>query len=473
MNLRSTPVTVEQDWSPQSWRRFPALQQPKYQDSTKLARVSERLGQLPPLVTSGEILELKRALAEAQEGRRFLLHGGDCAESFVDCTNEIIVNRLKVLFQMSLILAHGLRQPVIRVGRFAGQYAKPRTSDLETQAGVTLPCYRGDIVNALAFDPAAREPDPERMFQAHAFSALTLNFTRALVEGGFGDLRHPEYWRLDWIDQSPRAVEYRRAVDQIADSLRFMQTLGGHIVEDRLHGGFYTSHEALLLHYEEAITRPVPHRGGWYNLSTHLPWMGMRTSALDGAHVEYLRGLSNPIAIKVGPTMQPDELLRLIDRLNPHEEPGRLTLITRMGRERIAQALPPVLSAVRNAGRRVLWVVDPMHGNTETTRNGYKTRRFENIRDELDLAFGIHAAEGTRLGGVHLEMTGEDVTECLGGARSLAETDLGRAYKSAVDPRLNYEQAMELSMLIVSADRAAPSSIRPEDHRHPNLAGAL
>ncbi|BDU21159.1 phospho-2-dehydro-3-deoxyheptonate aldolase [Dyella sp. GSA-30] len=439
----------------------------------RLAQVGQRLRELPPLVTSGEILELKWAIAEAQEGRRFLLHGGDCAESFIDCTNEIIVNRLKVLFQMGLILAHGLKQPVIRLGRFAGQYAKPRSSDIESRDGVTLPCYRGDIVNGLDFDPISREADPERMFQAHAFSSLTLNFTRALVEGGFGDLRRPEFWRLDWIDQSPSAVEYRRAVDEIADSLRFMQTLGGHIVEDRLHGGFYTSHEGLLLHYEEALTRAVPHRGGWYNLSTHFPWLGMRTSALEGAHVEYFRGLSNPIGVKIGPTLQPDDLLRLIDRLNPSDEPGRLTLITRMGRNHIEQALPPILRAVSNAGRRVLWVVDPMHGNTETTQNGYKTRRFEKIRDELDLAFCIHASEGTRLGGVHLEMTGEDVTECLGGARSLDETDLGRAYKTTVDPRLNYEQAMELSMLIASANRATRPSASLDERKNLSLAGAL
>jgi len=444
------------DWSPSSWRSRPALHQPSYGDEGQLDAVTRRIGRLPPLVTSGEIQELKRALADAQEGRRFLLHGGDCAESFGDCDADTIVNRLKVLFQMSLILAHGLKQPVVRVGRFAGQYAKPRSSDQETVGERTLPSFRGDIVNAAEFEAAARQPDPERMFQAYAFSALTLNFTRALFEGGFGDLRHPEYWQLDWIDQSPRAIEYRRAVEEIADSWRFLHTLGGQVGTERVSAGFYTSHEALLLPFEEAVTRRVPHRRGWYNLSTHLPWIGMRTGHIDGAHVEYFRGLRNPVALKVGPSTRPADLLRLIEVLNPHEEPGRLTLITRMGRKHIAEALPPLLAAVRHAGRHVLWVADPMHGNTETTPTGIKTRHFDNIRFELETAFQIHAAEGTRLGGVHLEMTGEDVTECLGGARSLTERDLPRAYKSTVDPRLNYEQAMELAMLITKADRSQP-----------------
>jgi len=456
MNSPQGSMRENGSWTPASWRLRQAMQQPGYDDRAQLDTVARRIGKLPPLVTSGEIQELKRALADAQEGRRFLLHGGDCAESFGDCDADTIVNRLKVLFQMSLILGHGLKQPVIRVGRFAGQYAKPRSSDQETVGGETLPSFRGDIVNAAEFDAAARRPDPERMFQAYAFSALTLNFTRALFEGGFGDLRHPEYWQLDWIDQSPRAIEYRREVEEIANSWRFLHTLGGQVGTERVSAGFYTSHEALLLPYEEAVTRRVPHRRGWFNLSTHLPWIGMRTSDIEGAHIEYFRGLQNPVAMKVGPSTRPADLLRLIEVLNPHEEPGRMTLITRMGCKHIAEALPPLLAAVRRAGRHVLWVVDPMHGNTETTPSGIKTRHFDNIRSELEAAFQIHAAEGTRLGGVHLEMTGEDVTECLGGARSLQERDLSRAYKTTVDPRLNYEQAMELAMLITKVARAAP-----------------
>jgi 3-deoxy-7-phosphoheptulonate synthase len=434
-------------WAPASWQQRVALQQPHYDDSAELARATEKLASLPPLVTSWEVLALKQALAEAQAGERFLLQGGDCAESFADCSSPVISNRLKVLLQMSLVLVHSLKKPVLRVGRFAGQYAKPRSADTETRDGVTLPCFRGDVVNGPAFTAESRRPDPQRLIKAHAHSALTMNFVRALIDGGFADLRHPEYWDLAWVERSPLAAEYRRMVAAIADSLRFMETLAGPIASfSRVD--FFTSHEALLLHYEQALTRQVPRNPGWFNLSTHFPWIGMRTAAVDGAHVEYFRGIRNPIAVKVGPSVTPAQLLPLIDALNPQDEPGRLTLIHRMGNARIAQALPPLLEAVRREGRRVLWVADPMHGNTESTSNGYKTRRFANICGELDQAFDIHAAAGTRLGGVHLELTGEDVTECMGGARGLSESDLERAYKSMVDPRLNYEQSLELAMLI-------------------------
>lgn len=461
MNQFLNAVRKQDDWSPHTWRTRAALQQPQYEDIAELTKATAQLAKLPPLVTSWEVLALKEALAEAQEGKRFLLQGGDCAESFADCSSDIITNRLKVLLHMSLVLAHGLRQPVIRVGRFAGQYAKPRSADTETRDGVTLPCFRGDIVNRPEFTAAARRADPARMLEAHARSAMTMNFTRALIAGDFADLRHPEYWLLNWIEHSPLATQYRRMVEDIGNSLRFLETQDRHSIDGHTRVDFYTSHEALLLHYEEAQTRRVPRRWGWYNLSTHFPWIGMRTGALDGAHIEYLRGISNPVAAKIGPTVTPDELLRLIDVLNPYEEPGRLTLITRMGNSKIAEALPPLLDAVRSAGRRVLWIADPMHGNTESTGNGYKTRRFDNIRSELEQAFAIHAEAGTRLGGVHLELTGEDVTECLGGARDLAEADLHRAYKSPVDPRLNYEQSLELAMLIVSANQSSFSGFRP------------
>ncbi|MBB5357036.1 3-deoxy-7-phosphoheptulonate synthase [Rhodanobacter sp. ANJX3] len=436
------------DWAPDSWQRRVALQQPRYEDMNELSQVTTELSQLPPLVTSSEVLALKHALAEAQEGRSFLLQGGDCAEAFADCTSPIISNRLKVLLQMSLVLVHGLKMPVLRVGRFAGQYAKPRSTDSETRNGVILPSFRGDMVNGLAFTPEARLADPRRLIQAHAHSALTMNFVRALVDGGFADFRHPEYWELAWVEHAPLAAEYRRMVVNIGDSLRFMETLAGPI-DGCARVDFFTSHEALLLHYEQTMTRQVPRHQGWFNLSTHFPWIGMRTAALNGAHTEYFRGIRNPIAVKVGPSIEPDTLLRLIDVLNPGDEPGRLTLIHRMGYAQIASGLPPLLRAVQSAGRRVLWVTDPMHGNTESTSNGYKTRRFDNIRGELEQAFDIHAAEGTRLGGVHLELTGEAVTECIGGARDLNEADLAHAYKSVVDPRLNYEQSLELAMLIV------------------------
>ena len=448
MNYPLSVAPVPEHWAPDSWRQCVALQQPHYDDPDELASACNRLAQLPPLVTSWEVLALKQSLAEAQEGRRFLLQGGECAESFADCTSPIISNRLKVLLQMSLVLVHGLQKPVLRVGRFAGQYAKPRSSDTETRHGASLPSFRGDLINGQQFTAATSRNDPQRMLRAHAHSALTMNFVRALVDGGFADLRHPEYWDLSWVERSPFAAEYRHMVQAIGDSLRFMETLAGPIAGFS-KVDFFTSHEALLLNYEQALTRRVPRNAGWFNLSTHYPWIGMRTAALDGAHVEYFRGIRNPIAVKVGPAVTPTQLLALIDVLNPHDEPGRLTLIHRMGRARIASALPPLLEAVRREGRRVLWVADPMHGNTENTSNGHKTRRFENIHGELDQAFDIHAAAGTRLGGVHLELTGEDVTECMGGARDLSETDLDRAYKSMVDPRLNYEQSLELAMLIV------------------------
>ena len=437
------------DWSPSSWRAKPALQMPTYPDAEALAATRDELRALPPLVTSREILALKQQLAEAQEGKRFLLQGGDCAETFAECTSDVISNRLKVLLQMSLVLVHGLKLPVVRVGRFAGQYAKPRSADTETRDGVTLPTYRGDIVNSPDFDAQARVPDPRRMVKAHARSAMTMNFVRSLIDGGFADLHHPEYWGLGWVSQSPHAADYQKMVAGIGDAVRFMKTLAGRRMQSLNRVDFYTSHEALLLHYEESQTRQVPRADGWFNLSTHFPWIGMRTAALDGAHVEYFRGIRNPVAVKVGPSVTSDQLLRVIDALNPDDEPGRLGLIHRMGAGQIADKLPALLDAVKREGRRVLWICDAMHGNTESTSNGYKTRRFANIRSEIEQAFDLHAAAGTHLGGVHLEMTGENVTECLGGARDLTEVDLQRDYRSTVDPRLNYEQALEIAMLIV------------------------
>ncbi|MFC3715116.1 class II 3-deoxy-7-phosphoheptulonate synthase [Luteimonas soli] len=443
------PVSLPAGWTPASWRERPAMQLPTYPDQDVLAGVQDELRALPPLVTSWEITALKQQLADAQEGRRFLLQGGDCAENFSDCSSDVISNRLKVLLQMSLVLVHGMRLPVVRVGRFAGQYAKPRSADTETRDGVTLPSYRGDIVNAPEFTAQARTPDPRRMVKAHARSAMTMNFVRSLIDGGFADLHHPEYWDLRWVGHSPLADEYHRMVSGIGDAVRFMETLSGTAVHNLNRVDFFTSHEALLLPYEEAQTRQVPRQWGWFDLSTHFPWIGMRTAALDGAHVEYFRGIRNPVAVKIGPSVTPDQLLALVDVLNPDDEPGRLSLIHRMGAAHIADRLPPLLDAIRRDGRRVLWVCDPMHGNTEASSNGYKTRRFRNIRSEIEQAFDLHAAAGTRLGGVHLELTGEDVTECTGGARDLSDRDLERAYRSSVDPRLNYEQALETAMLIV------------------------
>ena len=436
------------NWSPTSWQAYPATQQPTYPDEAAVAAVVQQLSSLPPLVTSWEIESLKTQLGEAARGERFLLQGGDCAESFSDCESGTIANKLKILLQMSLVLVHGTRKRVIRVGRFAGQYAKPRSSETETINGHTLPSYRGDIVNHVQFDPAARQPDPSLLLRGYERAALTLNFVRALIDGGFADLHHPEYWDVEFVKHSPQAAEYQRMVESIGHSLRFMETLSGVQVGQLRRVDFFTSHEGLHLLYEQAQTRQVPHRSGWYNLSTHYPWLGMRTANADGAHIEYFRGIANPIAVKIGPDMTEQWLAELLDVLHPDDEPGRLTLITRFGAHHIAKHLPGLIDVVGKSGKTVLWVCDPMHANTETTASGIKTRKFEHILAELEQAFEIHKSKGTYLGGVHFELTGDSVTECTGGARGLSEEDLQRAYKSHVDPRLNYEQALEMAMII-------------------------
>jgi 3-deoxy-7-phosphoheptulonate synthase len=432
----------------------PAVQQPAYHDTAALTRVLSDLAQLPPIVVSWEIESLKRQIADAQQGRRFLLQGGDCAETFDDCESGPIARKLKILLQMSLILLHGLKQPVIRVGRFAGQYAKPRSADTETRDGVTLPSYRGDLVNRPGFSIAEREPDPELLLRGYERAALTLNFVRALVDGGFADLHHPEYWDLGFMHHSPWRDQYQRLVDSISDSLHFFEAMSGSQVHEASRAPFYASHEALHLSYEQAQTRYIERQQRWYNLSTHLPWIGMRTADVSGAHVEYCRGIANPLGVKIGPDMTGEWLHGLCRVLNPRSEPGRLVLIHRLGAGRIATQLPRLIDAVRTDCGPILWVCDPMHGNTETTSGGVKTRRFDNIVSELETAFRIHREHGSRLGGVHFELTGEDVTECIGGARGLEERDLSRAYRSQVDPRLNYEQALELAMRIAAHARA-------------------
>jgi 3-deoxy-7-phosphoheptulonate synthase len=440
--------------APATWADRPALQQPVYPDARHLDRVLRHLRGLPPLVTSWEIRRLKGRIAEAAAGKRFLLQGGDCAESFSECTDEIITARLKVLMQMSLVLVHGLRKPVVRVGRVAGQYAKPRSSDEETQDGVTLPSYRGDIINGSAFTPADRTPDPDRLLRAYYRSGLTLNFIRALSEGGFADMHHPEYWNLRWAGESQHKEAYDAIVRSIREALEFVGTLTSANLHDLERVEFYTSHEALLLRFEEALTRTVPRRDEPYNLGTHFPWIGMRTADPDGAHVAYMTGIANPIAVKIGPAVTPDWLRDLIGRLDPEDEPGRLTLIVRMGVDGVESGLPALIETTQKMGRTPLWVSDPMHGNTRTTGNGHKTRRFDDILSEVEQSMRIHAACGSRLGGVHLELTGEDVTECTGGARGLDDADLHRAYRSHVDPRLNAEQALEMALRISRLARA-------------------
>ncbi|MCH2669626.1 MAG: 3-deoxy-7-phosphoheptulonate synthase class II [Gammaproteobacteria bacterium] len=435
------------DWQPGSWQALKASQQPSYTNDAQLKSAIERLSSLPPLVTSWEVEALKEKLAQAQRGEAFLLQGGDCAESFEECTSDNVVQKLKILLQMSLVLATGLKKPVIRVGRMAGQYAKPRSADEETRDGITLPSYRGDLVNRMPFTAKDREPDPELMLRGYERAALTLNFVRSLIDGGFADLHHPENWDLDFVGESPMASEYQKLVQSVSDSLEFFESVAGDVVRAR-RVEFYTSHEGLHLPYEQSQTRFLSHRDSWYNLTTHYPWIGMRTAALDGAHVEYFRGIKNPMGIKIGVTVTAEHLQGLVKTLNPTNEPGRVTFITRIGAQEVEKHLPRVIKAVREIDAHVLWICDPMHGNTETTESGYKTRDFDNIVSELQAAFRIHQDEGSHLGGVHLELTGENVTECIGGARGLKASDLAKAYKSQVDPRLNYEQAMEVAMRI-------------------------
>ncbi len=453
--MQSPEITA---WHPASWQGRKALQQPNYSDPAALEDAVGQLAKLPPLVVSWEIEALRERIAAAQRGEQFLLQAGDCAESFAECESDHIAKQLKVILQLSLVLLHGLKRPVIRVGRMAGQYAKPRSADTETREGMTLPCYRGDTVNRPEFTAAAREPDPQLLLRGYERAGLTINFVRALIDGGFADLHHPEYWNLGFLHHSPLKEAYERIVREIGDALDFFKSLTGGQVHEASRVDFYTSHEGLHLHYEQAQTRFIPRSQRWYNLSTHMPWIGMRTAQLDGAHVEYFRGIANPVGVKVGAAMDSGWLQGLVATLNPQNQPGRLTLIHRFGANEIEKSLPRLIQAVKATGHSVLWVCDPMHGNTETTVGGVKTRRLENIQKEIELAFRIHAAHGSNLGGAHLELTGEDVTECTGGARGLSDADLARAYRTQVDPRLNYEQALELGMMIAERSKKARAS---------------
>jgi len=448
--------TDSNSWHPASWQSRKAAQQPVYEDPEALAKVVAELARLPPIVVSWEVENLRERLAAVQRGEGFLLQGGDCAESFVECESDRIAKQLKVLLQMSLVLLSGMKKPVVRIGRMAGQYAKPRSADMETREGVTLPAYRGDLVNRPEFTPEARRADPQLLLRGYERAALTLNFVRALVDGGFADLHHPEYWDLGFVRHAQLREAYERTARSIGDALDFFESLSGKRVHEATRVDFFASHEGLHLLYEQAQTRYIARQNRWYNLSTHMPWIGMRTAALEGAHVEYFRGISNPIGIKIGAAMSEQWLQELVTTLNPQNQPGRLTLIHRFGAKDIEKSLPAAIAAVKRTGHTVLWCCDPMHGNTETSTGGFKTRRFENILKELDLAFRIHADQGSYLGGAHIELTGEDVTECTGGARGLTDADLQRAYRSQVDPRLNYEQALELAMLIAERGNRKP-----------------
>ncbi|GGZ95514.1 3-deoxy-7-phosphoheptulonate synthase class II [Ignatzschineria ureiclastica] len=441
---------MTQIWTPSSWRDFPAVQLPTYKDQASLKSVEERLRKAPPLVFAGEARSLKAQLAQAVNGQAFLLQGGDCAESFADFSSDNIRDTFRVLLQMAVTLTFAASSPVIKVGRIAGQFAKPRSSDSETIDGVTLPSYRGDVINGIEFTAEAREPDPERLWRAYAQSGLTLNLLRAFAKGGYADLHRVQRWTMSFVDNSPQAERYIDLATRIQDALKFMQACGvdpnNAIIRET---EYFTSHEMLLLPYEEAMTRTDSTTGDWYNTSAHMLWIGERTRQLDGAHVHFAKGISNPIGVKVSQKMEEDELIRLIDALNPHNEPGRLTLITRMGAENILDHLPRLLRAVKREGKNVVWSCDPMHGNT-ITENRYKTRPFDRILAEVINFFDAHNAEGTYAGGVHFEMTGTDVTECLGGGQNITSKDLENRYHTHCDPRLNAQQSLELAFQISS-----------------------
>jgi 3-deoxy-7-phosphoheptulonate synthase len=442
-----------ESWNPASWRQFAAKQLPTYPDQAALEAMEERLAKYPPLVFAGEARRLKGGLALAAEGQAFVLQGGDCAESFGDFTANVIRDTFRVLLQMAVVLTFGGSVPVVKMGRMAGQFAKPRSSDTETQGGETLPSYRGDIVNGPDFTAAARTPDPGRMELGYFQSAGTLNLLRAFATGGYADLHEVHRWNLDFAARSPLATRYQDLASRIDETLAFMQACGMNSLNTPQvrETDFYTSHEALLLPYEQALTRVDSTTGETYACSAHFLWIGDRTRQYDGAHVEFLRGVKNPIGMKVGPSMDADDLLRLIDRLNPANEPGRLTLISRMGAEGVSQKLPGLLRAVQRAGLKVVWLCDPMHGNTISTAAKVKTRSFDAILSEVHRFFDCHAEAGTWAGGVHVEMTGQNVTECVGGAHRLTEADLGSRYETFCDPRLNAEQSLELAFLVAEA----------------------
>jgi 3-deoxy-7-phosphoheptulonate synthase len=444
------------NWHKQSWRNKPILQQPSYQDPQRLAEVEQRLASFPPLVFAAETRALRAELANVCQGKGFLLQGGDCAESFNEFNAPKIRDTFKVILQMAIVLTFAGRCPVTKVTRMAGQYAKPRSADMETIDGVSLPSYRGDIINQFEFTAQAREPDPNRMLDAYHRAAATLNLLRAFAQGGLADLHQVNRWNMAFVENNPLKERYQDMAARIQDSLSFMEVIGiNSSTSPTLHEtSLYTSHEALLLNYEEALTRIDTLTDKPYNCSAHMLWIGERTRQLDHAHVEFFRGILNPIGVKIGPTMDEDELIKMIDILNPNNDPGRLTLITRMGANTLAEALPALLRRVKSEGRNLVWSADPMHGNTKKASSGYKTRNFDDILTELQQFFAVHAAEGTYAGGIHLEMTGQHVTECTGGAYKITDEDLAEAYRTQCDPRLNADQVLEMAFLVADHIKA-------------------
>jgi 3-deoxy-7-phosphoheptulonate synthase len=443
-------VANVQNWTPGTWRGKPIKQVPEYPDASALEAVEQRLKTYPPLVFAGEARNLMAGLGDIAAGKAFLLQGGDCAESFAEFHADNIRDTFRVILQMAVVLTFAGAMPVVKVGRIAGQFAKPRSEDTETRNGVTLPSYRGDNINSIDFDAAGRVPDPNRLLQAYGQSAATLNLLRAFATGGYADLHNVHRWTLDFIAGSPASDRYRALAGRIGESLAFMEACGitPELVPQLRSTDFYTSHEALFLGYEQALTRIDSTSGDWYCTSAHLLWIGDRTRAADGAHVEFCRGIKNPIGLKCGPSLAEDDLLRLIDILNPEDKPGRLTLICRFGSDKAAEKFPKLLRAVTREGRKVVWSCDPMHGNTIKASTGYKTRPFDRVLKEVRTFFEVHRAEGTHAGGVHLELTGKDVTECLGGPQEISEQDLSNRYDTHCDPRLNASQALDLAFLI-------------------------
>ena len=444
------------DWRPDGWRSRELRQVPVYPDVARLAATEATLSQFPPLVFAGEARRLKEHLARVADGKAFLLQGGDCAESFAEFHPDNIRDTFKVLLQMAVVLTFGAACPVVKVGRVAGQFAKPRSAPTEVQEGFELPSYRGDIINDAAFDEVGRTPDPDRLVRAYNQAAATLNLLRAFAQGGFADLRKVHRWNLDFVSSSPQGAQYEEMASRIDEALSFMEACGvtGEAVQQMRETDFYTSHEALLLYYEQALTRQDSLTGQWYDTSAHFLWAGNRTRQLDGAHVEFLRGVGNPLGMKISGDLQPDELLRLLDVLNPANEGGRMTLISRMGVDQVESGLVQLIRAVEREGRKVVWSCDPMHGNTVKASNGYKTRAFDRILAEVRTFFDVHQAEGTYAGGVHFEMTGQDVTECIGGAQEITEERLADRYHTHCDPRLNASQALELAFLLAEGLKA-------------------
>jgi 3-deoxy-7-phosphoheptulonate synthase len=462
-----------QHWTPDSWRAKPIKQAPDYPDAGAVEAVEKTLRNYPPLVFAGEARRLKKLLGDVAEGKAFLLQGGDCAESFAEFHPNNIRDTFRVLLQMAVVLTFGAACPVVKVGRLAGQFAKPRSSDVEVQNGVSLPSYRGDIINGAEFTPAARIPDPQRMLQSFSQAAATLNLLRAFAQGGYADLHRVHSWNQGFVANSPQGEHYRELADRLTETLNFMAACGlnSETTREIRETDFFTSHEALLLPYEQAMTRIDSTSGEWYDVSAHLVWAGDRTRQLDGAHIEFLRGIKNPLGMKCGPSLDPSDLVRLIDRLNPENEAGRLVLIARMGADNVATKLAPLIRAVEREGRKVVWCCDPMHGNTVTSSNGYKTRLFDRILAEVKGFLAVHEAEGTYAGGVHFEMTGQDVTECVGGAQAISEDGLADRHHTHCDPRLNASQALELAFLLADAlKKKRYAQLVVERTRHANAA---